>query len=71
MCSLTMKPWIFRRLVRISCRVGHGQGCAVVAGDHAAQGDAAEGVHAQHHGVQIHAAHVFKVAVDAVRGRLP
>ena len=47
-------------------RVGHGQGCAVVASDHAAQGDAAEGVHAQHHGVHDPAAHVFKVAVDAV-----
>jgi hypothetical protein len=43
------------------------QRLAVVAGDHAAQGDAAEGVHARQHGVQHHAAHVLEIAVDAVR----
>ena len=33
---------------------------AVVAGDHAAHGDAAKRVHAQHHGIKNAAAHVSK-----------
>ena len=49
--------------------VGHGQRRAVVASDHPAQGNAAEGVHAQHHGVHDPAAHVFEVAIDAVGAR--
>ena len=70
MCSLTMKPCTFMRLTRISGGAAIGIGCAVVAGDHAAQGDAPEGVHAQHHGVEDHAADVLEVAVDAVRAGL-
>ena len=51
-------------------RVAHGHGLAVITGDHAAQSDAAEGVHAQHHGVHHHAANVFKVTVHPRRARL-
>ena len=46
--------------------IGHGNGLAVVASDHAAHRNAAELVHAQHDRVQHHAAHVFEVAVDAI-----
>ena len=46
--------------------IGQGQWLSVIARDHAADGDAAKGVHAQQHGVQNHAAHVFEVTIDAV-----
>ena len=47
-------------------RVGHGDGLAVVASNHAADRDAAELVHTQHDRIQHHPAHVFKVAVNAI-----
>jgi len=48
-------------------RVLQRQRLAVIAGDHPAQGDAAERVHAAQHGIQDVAAHVLEVGVDAVR----
>jgi len=47
-------------------RVGHRYWVAVVAGDHAADRNAAEMVHAQHDSVKHHAADVFKMTVNAV-----
>src|SRR5690606_31354364 len=47
-------------------RVVQGQRLPVVAGDHPAHGDAPRSVHAQQHGIQDHAADVFKVAIDAI-----
>ena len=46
--------------------IGHGDGVAVIARNHAAYRDAAEMVHAQHDGVKHHAAHIFKMPIDAV-----
>ena len=60
-----------RRDCRISCGCCSGIGCAVVAADHSAQGDAAERVHARQHGVEHRPADVLEVAVDAVRASLP
>ena len=48
-------------------RRGHRDGLAVVARNHPAHRDAAEGIGAQHHRVQNHAADVLEIAVDAVR----
>jgi hypothetical protein len=66
MCSLTMKPSTFRRLIRMSAGFCQRQRLTVVAGDHAAHGNAAKGVGAQQHGVQHVAAHVLEIAVDAL-----
>ena len=47
-------------------RVAQGHGPAVIARNHAAQGDAAKSIHAWQNGVQHHAADVFKVTVHAI-----
>ena len=53
-------------------RVGHRDRLAVVAGDHAAHRDAAEGVHAPHHRVEDPAADILEVPIDTVgAGFLP
>ena len=44
--SLGWKSSTFMRLISMSAGLAMGKRCAVVAGDHAAQGDAAEGVRA-------------------------
>jgi hypothetical protein len=66
MCSLTMKPWIFSLRDQDQLRVGHRDRLAVVAGDHAAHRDAAEGVHAPHHRVEDPAADILEVPIDTV-----